>query len=236
MNKSVAIITARGGSKRIPNKNIKEFFGKPIIVYSIQAALKSHCFDEVMVSTDSEEIARIAGCAGARVPFLRSADTANDWATTTDVLIEVLDRYKEMENEFEYACCIYPTAPFVSAEKLVHGMELLFQNEKATVMPVVQYSYPPQRSFSIQQNKLVLNWPEYVNARSQDLPLYYHDAGQFYCFKVNEFLKEKKMFREEMIPLIMPESEVQDIDSVHDWVLAEMKYSLMKEQECNDDK
>lgn len=222
--KSIAIITARGGSKRIPKKNIKEFCGKPIITYSIEAALKAGCFDTVMVSTDSEEIAEIAKSYGAEVPFLRSEATSNDFATTADVLNEVIEQYSSKGEQFDLMCCIYPTAPFVTAEKLNKAINTLVENNADSLMPVVAFSFPPQRGNVIRNGKLEYQYPEYSQMRSQDLEEVYHDCGQFYICKVNAFKESGKLVTGNTVPLIMPEEEVQDIDNLTDWVLAEVKY------------
>ena len=224
---NIAIITARGGSKRIPKKNIKEFCGKPIIAYSIKAALDSGAFDEVMVSTDSEEIADIAREYGAAVPFLRSEATANDFATTADVLKEVIDEYKKIGKEFDNMCCIYPTAPFVTGEKLVVAMNLLSESGADTVMPVVAFSFPPQRGMVINDGKLEYKYPEFALCRSQDLEKMYHDPGQFYCVNVNKFLVSGKLVMENTMPFVIDEMEVQDIDNMSDWEIAEIKYQAM---------
>ncbi|MBP3338541.1 MAG: pseudaminic acid cytidylyltransferase [Lachnospiraceae bacterium] len=224
---NIAIITARGGSKRIPKKNIKEFCGKPIIAYSIKAALDSGAFDEVMVSTDSEEIADIAREYGAAVPFLRSEATANDFATTADVLKEVIDEYKKIGKEFDNMCCIYPTAPFVTGEKLVVAMNLLSESGADTVMPVVAFSFPPQRGMVINDGKLEYKYPEFALCRSQDLEKMYHDPGQFYCVNVNKFLASGKLVMENTMPFVIDEMEVQDIDNMSDWEIAEIKYQAM---------
>ena len=179
INSNIAIITARGGSKRIPGKNIKDFCGKPIIAYSIEAALKSELFDEVMVSTDSAEIADVARRCGAAVPFMRSEATANDYATTRDVLEEVIASYQARGRNFDWFCCIYPTAPFVTAEKLVRAYEKLRETGADSLMPVVQYSFPPQRAMVIRDGELVYQFPEFVTHRSQDLESVFHTAGSF---------------------------------------------------------
>lgn len=225
---SVAIITARGGSKRIPRKNIKEFCGKPIIAYSIEAALGSGIFDEVMVSTDDEEIAEIARKCGASVPFMRSEKTANDFATTADVLSEVFEKYEEVGKTFDYACCVYPTAPFVTAQKLKTAMEKLQSEGGDSAMPVVKFSFPPQRCLVINNGSLEYKWPENMNKRSQDLEPFYHDCGQFYAFKVDSFRKSGQVISGKVIPIITPDTEVQDIDEMTDWEIAELKYKLMK--------
>lgn len=221
--KNIAIITARGGSKRIPKKNIKEFCGKPIIAYSIEAALNSGIFDEVMVSTDSREIADIAVKYGAKVPFLRSEATSNDFATTRDVLLEVLDEYKKRGKQFDFMCCIYPTAPFVTDEKLRKAAEMLEKSDADWLMPVVAYGFPPQRAMVIRSGNLEYQYPEYRNTRSQDLEPVYHDCGQFYVYRADVFAGEKEGTGK-LLPLKMPEEETQDIDNMSDWVLAELKY------------
>lgn len=228
MKKScVAIITARGGSKRIPRKNIKDFLGRPIIEYSIKAALESRIFDEVMVSTDDEEIAEIAKNAGAKVPFMRSKDTANDFATTADVIDEVLQQYKTNDVEFDYVCCIYPTAPFVTAKCLKEAMELLMNGNSDSVVPVVKFGFPPQRGVIIQDGRVSFKWPEFALARSQDLESMYHDCGQFYCLNIESFEKQKCLVMANTMPYIREEKEVQDIDTMEDWYLAEIKYRML---------
>ena len=186
--KSIAIITARGGSKRIPRKNIKFFCGKPIIAYSIEAALKSGCFEAVMVSTDDEEIAEISRSYGAEIPFFRSPETSNDYATTADVINEVLDRYHVVCRDFDAFCCIYPTAPFVASTLLQEAMNELTIDDVDTVMPVVRFSFPPQRALCISDDFISFKYPENAISRSQDLEPLYHDCGQFYFYKVGEDL------------------------------------------------
>lgn len=227
---NIAIITARGGSKRIPHKNRKEFCGKPIIEYSIEAAKQAGIFDTVMVSTDDNKIAEIAKNAGAEVPFMRSAETSNDYATTADVLMEVLEKYKERGIRYENACCIYPTAPFVTGDKLRRAMDMLVKEKKDSVMPVVPFSFPPLRGMVINDGKLEYKWQEYALKRSQDLEEIYHDCGQFYVFRVKSFEKEKKLVTDNTTGMIISELEVQDIDNETDWELAEMKYRLLKEK------
>ena len=184
---SIAIITARGGSKRIPKKNILDFCGKPIIAYSIAAALESRCFDEVMVSTDSEEIADVAKQYGAVVPFMRSEKSSNDYAATADVILEVLDEYAKRGYNYKYACCIYPTAPFVTGEKLRAAMETLLKENVDTVMPVTAFSFPPLRGLVIKDGKIAPMYPEHILKRSQDLPKVYQDSGHLNCLRVDAF-------------------------------------------------
>ncbi len=225
--KNIAIITARGGSKRIPRKNIKEFCGRPIISYSIEAAKKSEIFDKVMVSTDDAEIAEISIKYGAEVPFFRSAETSNDYAVTADVIREVLLNYENMKMEFDYFCCLYPTAPFITAERLKEAMNKLISSKAESLLPVVRFSFPPQRGIVVHEGKATMKWPEYLNTRSQDLEPFYHDCGQFYAMKSEVFLKEQKLITKNTIPFIVPEIEVQDIDTPDDWVLAELKFKYL---------
>jgi N-acylneuraminate cytidylyltransferase len=227
--KNIAIITARGGSKRIPRKNIKDFLGKPIIAYSIAAALAAGCFDEIMVSTDDPEIAEVARSYGAKVPFFRSEENANDFATTAEVLIEVLNEYKQRGELFEFVCCLYPTAPFVTAEKLRLAYSLLLQTGADSVLPVVRFGYPIQRALKIEEGRLSLICPEHLNSRSQDLIPTYHDSGQFYLLRVDRFLKSRNLFAEYTVPIVLPEAEVQDIDTEEDWKIAEMKFGIMQQ-------
>lgn len=227
--KAVAIITARGGSKRMPRKNIRPFLGKPIIAYSIEAALSSGIFDEVMVSTDDEEIAQVARAAGANVPFMRSAANADDFSTTADVLKEVLDTYAANEKTFDYACCCYPTAPFITASKLKDAYKMLQEREADVVMPVAKYSVPIWWALRNDNDKLSLHWPEKSLIRSQDLETAFYDSGQFYFFEVAPFLSSKSLYTENTLGLEVSEIEVQDIDNEVDWQLAEMKYSLLKQ-------
>lgn len=226
---AIAIITARGGSKRIPGKNKKEFLGKPIMCYSIEAALESGLFEEIMVSTDDEEIAQIAREAGASVPFMRSSATANDYATTDDVLLEVLAEYEKRGRTFEYMACIYPTAPFVTGEKLRAALQLLMKENAAGVMPVVQFSFPPQRGMAVRDGRLEYCYPENAMKRSQDLEAVYHDCGQFYFYQIEKYRACKGDLEEGYVPIVVPETEVQDIDNLSDWKIAEMKYQMMKE-------
>ncbi|MBA4240165.1 MAG: pseudaminic acid cytidylyltransferase [Sphingobacteriaceae bacterium] len=225
---NVAIITARGGSKRIPRKNIKDFLGKPIIVYSIETALNSGLFDYVMVSTDDDEIAEVAKHYGAEVPFMRSKQTADDFTGTAEVVVEVLNDLQKKGKQFDNACCIYPTAPFISKETLIKAYQLLIHEKFDSVFPVCQFSYPIQRALEINHSKTTMVDPENMNKRSQDLKPRYHDAGQFYWLNIPTFLREKKMFTNNTGSIVLNELQVQDIDNETDWKLAEMKYELLQ--------
>lgn len=225
--KNLCIIPARGGSKRIPRKNIKPFQGKPIMAYSIDAALKSGIFDEVMVSTDDEEFAEVAQKFGASVPFLRSDATANDYATTVDVLLEVVDTYRKQGKEFDTVCCLYSTAPFVTPERLKEAFGKL-SDKVDGCFTIVEYSYPIQRSLKINESGLVeMKYPEHFKSRTQDLEKIYHDAGQFYFVKTSTLIQEKTAWCKRAMPLVLSELEVQDLDTKTDWALAEIKYKLI---------
>lgn len=226
--KNLCIIPARGGSKRIPRKNIKPFMGKPIMAYSIEAALKSELFDEVMVSTDDKEFAEVAKKNGASVPFLRSEATANDYATTVDVLLEVVEMYKQRGKEFDTVCCLYSTAPFVTSERLREAYNKL-SDQIDGCFTIVEYSYPIQRSLRINESGLVeMKYPEFLKSRTQDLEKIYHDAGQFYVVKMDVLFEEKTVWCKHTAPLVLSELEVQDLDTLTDWQLAEMKYKLTR--------
>lgn len=225
---ALCIIPARGGSKRIPRKNLKEFRGRPIIAYSIEAALNSGIFHTVMVSTDDAEIADVARSYGADIPFLRSAKTADDHATTADVLLEVIKDYEHQGQRFDIACNLYPTSPFATAEDLKQGCEALVAGPFDVILPIVAFSYPILRSLKrTDAGKIDLNWPEHMNSRSQDLPKAYHDAGQWAFFKTAPFLTSKTLFGPNTGSVILPESRVQDIDTLDDWALAELKHRLL---------
>jgi pseudaminic acid cytidylyltransferase len=226
--KPYAIITARGGSKRVPKKNIRDFCGKPIIAYSIEAAIESDLFDEVMVSTDSDEIVKIAEKYGAVVPFMRSEKTSNDYADTTDVLHEVIEKYRERGVIFEEFCCIYPTAPFVTSEKLRESYKLLQEKDVYNVIPMVPFSYPPQKGMIADGIFVKAAYPDLILIRSQDLPPIYHDCGQFYWIKTKEYEENDDLLSNHTKPFFVSELEVQDIDNESDWKLAEIKYQYMK--------
>ncbi len=228
--KTIAIITARGGSKRIPRKNIKEFAGEPIIAYPIRAAKESGLFDEIMVSTDSEEIADIARSYGAGVPFMRSSENADDVSTTADVISEVIACYGKEGAEFDVICCLYPTSPFITGDLLREAFGRLEESGAAAVLPVVAYSHPVQRALVIRDNELSYKWPENRNARTQDLEKCYHDAGQFYFVRTEAFLREKTMVPEGTAPFVLEEKLVQDIDTVEDWEIAEFKYRYLTKE------
>jgi N-acylneuraminate cytidylyltransferase len=228
--KKIAIIPARGGSKRIPKKNIKSFLGKPIIAYSIEAALQSGLFDEVMVSTDNLKIGEIAKKYGASVPFFRTDKNSDDYATTIDVIEEVLMQYQNNDQNFDYACCIYPCAPFVTAQNLQKSYSKLLEQDLDCVFPIVKYGHPIQRALRIVNTGLIEMFEtENMQLRSQDFEASYHDLGQFYFFKTNEILKQRQLWTDNTGFIELKESEAQDIDTIDDWNLAELKYKLLSE-------
>ena len=226
---NLCIIPARGGSKRIPRKNIKLFLGKPIIAYSIEAALHSGLFDEIIVSTDDNEIAEIAKGYGAKVPFLRTEKTSNDYATTFDVVEEVLLLYKEFNKVFDYTCCLYACAPFVTKGKLIDSFQVLKSNNFDSVFPVMPFGFPIQRALKMDDdNKINFFYPEFSLSRSQDLEQSYHDAGQFYWMNTEKCLQHRKILSDNTGSIVISEMEGQDIDNEIDWKLAELKYELFK--------
>lgn len=223
--KRLAIVTARGGSKRIPRKNVRPFLGKPILAWSIEAALESGLFEEVMISTDDDEIAEISERYGAVFPFRRSPETSDDFSSTADVLLEVVGRYRDRGIEPEQACCLYPTAPFITAAKLRQAHKKLEDTGADVVLPVARFSFPILRSFKMEGERLFYNWPEFAPKRSQDLPPAFQDAGQFYFFRPQVLLSTGKLITDSAVGMEVSELEVQDIDSISDWQLAELKFA-----------
>ncbi|WP_111976543.1 pseudaminic acid cytidylyltransferase [Algibacillus agarilyticus] len=230
--KNLAVIPARGGSKRIPQKNIREFCGQPLIAYSIQAALQSNCFDKVIVSTDSIEIANVAKQYGAEVPFMRPADLADDYTGTTAVTRHAIETMQAAGFEFENTCCIYATAPFLQPEYLQQGLQILKENKsKSYAFSVTSYAFPIQRSICINESGVSIMYPEHIGKRSQDLTEAYHDAGQFYWGRSADYLaRKKRIFSEHSYPIILPRHLVQDIDTLEDWQRAELMYTAYMQQ------
>jgi pseudaminic acid cytidylyltransferase len=224
---TIAIIPARGGSKRIPRKNIKPFLGKPILAYAVQTALAAKCFEEVMVSTDDPEIAEIARQFGANVPFLRSSTTAHDTATTLEVLREVIAGYRSAQSSFDALCCIYPTAALTEPDCLRNGYAKLLADPSAScALPVVEYGTPIQRAFFKENERIRLAQPEHCLTRSQDLPKAYHDAGQWYWIRTDALSNpEFQILGPASVPIVVDIFGVQDIDTETDWRLAEMKFT-----------
>ena len=225
---NIAIIPARGGSKRIPRKNIRNFLGKPIIAYSIEVAIKSGLFNEVMVSTDDEEIANIAKQFGASVPFFRSKLNSNDNSTTLEVIEEVVNMYIEINKHFDNICCIYPCAPLIRKELIINAFDVMKLNNFDTVFPVVKYGNQIQRALRLIDNRIEMFYPQFQTTRSQDLEFAFYDPGQFYWAQTNQILKERQLYSSNSGFIIIDEMSAQDIDNETDWKIAEMKYSLLK--------
>lgn len=224
----VAIIPARGGSKRIPNKNIKLFAGQPIISYSIRVAQETELFDKVIVSTDSLEIANIAREYGAEVPFIRPAELASDFAGTVEVICHAIEWLAKEGTQSEFICCIYATAPFIQVSYLKQGYDKLVSSGATSVFSVTTYPYPIYRSLKITEKGCIeMIWPEYKDSRSQDLSEAYHDAGQFYWANIKKFMQGKAFFAKDSLPVILPRYLVQDIDTMEDWATAEKMYSVL---------
>lgn len=233
MKKStLCVIPARKGSKRIPHKNLRDFLGKPIIAYSIEAVRESGIADIIMVSTDSVEIAEVARYYGADIPFLRSKETADDQSGIADVLLEVVGKYRELGDQFDYIICVLPTAPLIQPSNLRKAFGRLKDNKEAdSICSVESFSYPPQRGLVIRNGKLEMPYPEYYSARSQDLEKIYHDCGQFFIFKTQALLRDRKLYTKNAIPFMIDEMESQDIDSLADWKIAELKYELIHRED-----
>ncbi len=225
--KALAVITARGGSKRIPRKNIKPFIGKPMIAYALKAALGCPFLDEVMVSTDDSEIAEIARAHGGNVPFMRSALTADDRATTADVLSEVHAEYAKRGKTWDAIVCIYPCVPFLTGGILTRAWQTFEKSGANALLPVVRYSTPIQRAFKITpQGFVAFREPDQAFVRTQDIEPMFHDAGMFYFVKTASFLKHRSVIVPGTVPFEMDEDKVQDIDTPKDWELAELKYRI----------
>ena len=222
--KNLCIIPARGGSKRIPRKNVKPFMGKPIVAYSIENAIATGLFDEIMVSTDDPEIIAVAKQYGASVPFVRSEKTANDYATLADVLHEVLNMYADQGKDFDNMCCMLATCPLVKPSYITEAYEKLINSDFISVYPIVQFSYPILRSLKMdEQGEVSMNWPEYAKTRSQDLAAAYHDSGTFYWHKIALWQTGVR----KSAGIVIEEDLVQDIDTEQDWRMAEMKFQIL---------
>lgn len=230
----LCLIPARGGSKRIPGKNVRDFCGQPIIAYSIKAAIESACFDKVIVSTDDEKIAAIAKEYGAEVPFIRPESISGDHTGTTEVIKHALEWYANKGESVKYICCLYATAPFVSARYIRQGYEQLIDSAKSYAFSVTSYAFPIQRALRINSsNEIEAIWKENITKRSQDLEEAYHDAGQFYWGKSEAFLKDEIVFSSSSVPVVLPRYIVQDIDTLEDWRHAEFMYKAQCQQGTN---
>ena len=227
---NICVIPVRGGSKRIPRKNIKEFNGKPIIAYSIEAALKSNCFERVIVSTDDNEIAKVAKKYGAQVPFIRPIELSGDYTGTIPVIKHAIEWLEDDNNSIENVCCLYATAPFIQSKVISKAYQQLKDLKADYCFSVTSFAFPTQRSIKIVKgSKVKMFYPEHYNTRSQDLEEAYHDAGQFYWGKAQAFKDELTIFSEIATPYILPRYLVQDIDTSEDWVRAEAMYKVLRE-------
>ena len=233
-NSCVAIIPARGGSKRIPKKNIKLFHGKPLIAYSIEVAIKSKLFDKVIVSTDDEEIAKIARSYGADVPFLRPKELSDDFTGTGAVVNHAIEFLKQNEEKIDFVCTIYATAPFLFVNYLIEGFEKLKNSNAKNAFSCTSMPFPIQRTFKITQNeRCEMFWSENFTKRSQDLEEAFQDAGQFYWTNLN-IKSNEIIFGKDSIPIVLPRHLVQDIDTLEDWIRAEFMYeALIKSKNQN---
>ena len=223
---NIAIIPARGGSKRIPRKNIKDFLGKPIIAYSIEIAIASNLFDKIIVSTDDDEIAQVAKKYGAEVPFIRPKELADDFTGTNDVVKHTLHWFLDQGIHVNYICCIYATVPFLKSQYLKEGFEKLQNSDKLFAFSVTSFASPIQRAIKIEDNSISMFYPKHLTTRSQDLEESYHDAGQFYWGKVEAFLNDENLFSQKSFPVVLPRELVQDIDTMEDWNKAELMYKI----------
>jgi pseudaminic acid cytidylyltransferase len=221
----IAVIPARGGSKRIPRKNIKAFFGKPVIAWSINAALSCKLFDKVIVSTDDEEISGVASRFGAEVPFIRPTELSNDYASTTEVIDHATQWALGQGHDVQAVCCIYATAPFVQADDLRRGWEALEGGDWDFAFSATEFSAPIFRSFRrLPNDGIEMFFPEYFLSRSQDLPAALHDAGQFYWGRPYAWTERRRVFDRRSVPVIIPRWRVQDIDTEEDWIRAELMF------------
>lgn len=227
----LAVIPARGGSKRIPRKNIKLFCGKPMIAWSIEAVLQSECFDRVIVSTDDAEVAEIAKQWGAEVPFVRPAELSDDYTGTIPVIRHAVEQLNKEGAQPEFVCCLYATAPFVVTDDLKRGLSLLKEQKSDYAFSVTSYAFPIQRAVRItEQGRVEMYSPEHFNTRSQDLEEAYHDAGQFYWGRADAWMQERKIFGCRSVPVTLPRYRVQDIDTPEDWIRAELLFKALQSQ------
>jgi pseudaminic acid cytidylyltransferase len=220
----LAVIPARGGSKRIPRKNILPFCGRPIIGWSIDAALQSRCFDAVIVSTDDDEIAEVARACGASVPFRRPAELSGDHAGTLPVVRHAIEWAIGAGHDPQAVCCLYATAPFVTADVLQRGLQALAASQADYAFSVTRYAFPIQRALRLRDGRVEMFHPEHAQTRSQDLEEAFHDAGQFYWGRAGAWLAERAVFSSASVPVRLPRFQVQDIDTPEDWALAEQLF------------
>jgi pseudaminic acid cytidylyltransferase len=229
---TIAIIPARGGSKRIPRKNIKDFCGMPMVAWSIETAKNSRLFDRIIVSTDDDEIAKVAKEWGAEVPFMRPSELSDDFASTDSVLLHAVQESQRIYGGLRQGCCLYPS-PFLTTDDLNRGLDMLLANKATSAFPVVKYDFPIEQAFLLDGVHARAMWPDKLNDRSQDLPDHYHDAGMFYWFDVDKFLAESRLFCDDSVAFITPRDRCQDINTPEDWEHAVIKFRLIAEQRKN---
>lgn len=227
---AIAIIIARGNSRRIPRKNIKDFFGKPMIAWPIGAAKESALFDHIIVSSEDAEIAEVARTWGAETPFVRPPELSDDYATTDSVLVHAVQESKRIYGNLLQGCCIYPTSPFLSPGDLNRGLDMLLIHKATTAFPVVKYDAPIEQAFLLDGDRPRAKWPDKIMERSQDLPDHYHDAGMFYWFDVEKFLIEGRLFCDDSVAVVISSDRCQDINTLEDWEKAEIKFRVIAEQ------
>jgi pseudaminic acid cytidylyltransferase len=226
---NVAIIPARGGSKRIPMKNIKPFAGKPIIAYSIIEAKKTQLFKRIIVSTDSEEIAKVSRDYGAEIPFMRPPELSNDYTGINPVILHALQSLLNDGEVIDYICCVYPTAPLITSYYIRKGYELIKKSKAASALSVTTFPSPIFRALTINDSsRIEMVWPKYFSTRSQDLPQVFHDAGQFCWANAKKYLEEKTFLASDAVPVVLPRYFVQDIDTLEDWKITELLYEVLE--------
>ncbi len=229
----LAVIPARGGSKRIPRKNIKEFCGKPMIAWPIDVAKATGLFDHIIVSTDDVEIAYVAKEWGAEVPFMRPPELSNDLASTDNVVLHAVQESQRIYGNLCKGCCVYPTSPFLTIDDLKNGFDILLAHQSTSVFPVVEYDFPIEQAFLLDGMHPRAKWPDKFMERSQDLPIHYHDAGMFYWFDIKKFLIECRLFCDDSVAFVIPSDRCQDINTPEDWERAEIKFRIIAEQRKN---
>lgn len=225
--RSIAVIPARGGSKRVFRKNIKYFCGKPMIAWPIEAAKASGLFDRIVVSTDDVEIAGVAKEWGAEVPFMRPAELSDDHASTDSVVLHAVRESQRIYGRLLRGCCIYPANPFLTSGDLKRGLDVLLVHDATSAFPVVKYDFPIEQAILLDGARFSARWPDKLMERSQDLPDHYHDAGMFYWFDVGKFLAEGRLYCVDSVVFVIPNDRCQDINTVEDWARAELKYRIM---------
>ena len=229
MSQAIAVIPARGGSKRIPRKNVRDFCGKPMIAWPIEELRAARLFDHIVVSTDDAEIAATAKKCGAEVPFSRPRELADDQASTDSVLLHALTECQRIYGAIERGCCVYPTTPFLAVADLRAGLDLLLANRATSAFPVVRYDFPIEQAFVLEGARPVARWPEKLAARSQDLRDHFHDAGVFYWFDAGKFTKSRVLFGDDSVAFPIDPSRCQDINTEADWAQAELKFNLLRQ-------